>query len=44
MKKKKYNIFLNYYNCLVKNLVNKTQWDKTWTKEKIVQHSDILIN
>ena len=24
VKKKEYNIILNYYNCLVKNLTNKT--------------------
>ena len=44
MKEKEYNIFLDYYNCLVKNLFSKTQWDKTWTKEKRVQRNDILIN
>ena len=42
--KKKYNVLLDYYNCLIKNLANKTQWDKTWMKEKRVQCSDILIN
>ena len=34
VKEKEYNILLNYYKCLVKNLASKTQWDKTWTKEK----------
>ena len=34
VKEKEYNILLDYYNCLVKNLASKTQWDKTWTKEK----------
>ena len=44
VKEKKYNIFFYYYSYLVKNLFNKTQWDKTWTKEKRVQRNDILIN
>ena len=44
VKEKEYNIILDYYNYLVKNLINKTQWNKTWTKEKRVQRSDILIN
>ena len=44
VKEKEYNMFFDYYNCLIKNPVSKTQWDKTWTKEKRVQHSDILIN
>ena len=26
LKEKDYNIFLDYYNCLVKNLTSKTQW------------------
>ena len=44
MKEKEYNIILDYYNYIIKNLANKTKWDKTWTKEKKVQRSDILIN
>ena len=38
VKEKEYNILLDYYNCLVKNLASKTYWDKTWTKEKRVQY------
>ena len=34
MKEKEYSILLDYYNCLVKNLTSKTQWNKIWTKEK----------
>ena len=34
VKEKEYNILFYYYNYLVKNLVSKTQWDKTWTKGK----------
>ena len=37
VKKKEYNILLDYYNCLIKNLANKTQWDKIQTKEKRLQ-------
>ena len=44
VKEKEYNILLDYYNYLVKNLISKTQWDKTWTKEKRVQRNNILIN
>ena len=29
VKEKEYNIILDYYNRLVKNLASKTQWDKT---------------
>ena len=43
VKEKEYNIILDYYNCLVKNFASKTQWDKTWTKEKIVQYIHIII-
>ena len=39
VKEKQCNILFDYYNCLVKNLTSKTQWDKTWTKEKRVQLS-----
>ena len=28
VKEKECNILLDYYNCLVKNLAGKTQWDK----------------
>ena len=34
VKKKKYNILLDYYNYLVKNLVSKTQWDKNLDEGK----------
>ena len=44
MKEKEYTILLYYYNYLIKNLVSKTQWDKTWTKEKRVQRNNIFIN
>ena len=44
VKEKDYNIILDYYNCLVKNLVSKTQWNETWTNGKRAQRSDILIN
>ena len=43
VKEKEYNILLDY-NCPIKNLVSKTQKDKTCTKGKRVYHSDILIN
>ena len=43
VKEKEYNILLDYYSRLVKNLANKTQWDKTWTKEKRVQYIHIII-
>ena len=43
VKEKEYNILLEYYNCLIKNLTSKTQWDKTWTKEKRVQYIHIII-
>ena len=43
VKEKEYNILLNYYNCLVKNLASKTQWDKTWIKEKRVHYIHIII-
>ena len=29
VKEKEYNILSDYYNCLIKNFVSKTQWDKT---------------
>ena len=34
VKKKQYNILLDYYNCLVKNLASKAQWDKNLDKRK----------
>ena len=43
-KEKRVQYSMDYYNYLIKNLISKTQWDKTWTKEKRVQRSDILIN
>ena len=36
VKEKEYNILLDYYNYLVKNLASKTQFDKNWMKGKIV--------
>ena len=38
LKEKEYNILLDYYNYLVKNLAS-----KTWTKEKRVQYIHIII-
>ena len=31
-------------SCLIKNIANKTQWDKTLTKGKIVQYTNIFNN
>ena len=43
VKEKEYNILLDYYNCLVKNLASKTHWDKTWMKEKRKKECSISI-
>ena len=42
VKEKEYKILLDYNNRLVKNLASKTQWDKTWMKEKRVQYIHII--
>ena len=34
VKEKEYNIILDYYNCLIKNLANKTKWDKNLDEGK----------
>ena len=39
-----YNIILNYYNRIVKNLINKTQWNKTWMKGKRVQFAPLHVH
>ena len=39
----KNQVGIDCQNCLVKNLANKTQWDKTWKKKKKkVQYVNIL--
>ena len=34
MKEKEYNIILDYYNYIIKNLANKTKWDKNLDEGK----------
>lgn len=46
IKEKEYNIllmFLDFYVCLVKNLISRTQWEKHVMKGR-VQRNSILIN